>query len=97
MREASLSGYSAENLAGGFKALVQRRGVASGDLVVLVSADVGTRIDADPRDQVWSAEGSVSRSGSETVMSTPCDLTLDEAVAKAEAFLKRFDALDLLH
>jgi hypothetical protein len=97
MQEASLSGYKAEWTAEGFKALVRRRGVAAGDLVVLVSADVGTSIDADPQEHVWSAEGSLSRSGSETVMSTPCDLTLDEAVAKAEAFLARFEAGDRLH
>lgn len=97
MQEVSLTGYRAELTADGFKALVRRRGIADGDLVVLLSAEVGTRIDADPQDHVWSAEGSLSRSGSETVMSTPCDLTLDEAIAKAEAFLVRFDSGDRLH
>ncbi|MDW9481915.1 hypothetical protein GOB57_25020 [Sinorhizobium meliloti] len=87
-----LAGYRPERTPEGYKALVRRRKVADGGVVVLVSADVGTRIDADPADHVWSAEGSVKREGSETVMSTSCDLTLEEAAAKAEAFLRRFVA-----
>lgn len=97
MRDASLAGYRPERTGDGFKALVRRRDALDGGVVVLVSADVGTRIDADPKDHIWSAEGSLSRTGSETVMSTSCDLTLDEAVAKAEAFLVRFAGDDQVH
>ncbi|MCZ7862782.1 hypothetical protein O9X98_15510 [Agrobacterium salinitolerans] len=97
MREASFAGYRPERTNDGFKALVRRRALVDGGVIVLVSADVGTRIDADPNDHIWSAEGSLSRAGSETVMSTSCDLTLDEAVAKAEAFLVRFAAGDQVH
>jgi hypothetical protein len=97
MLDASLEGYRPELTPDGFVALVRRRDVAAGGVVVLLSADVATRIDADPTDHVWSAEGSLSRSGSETVMSTPCNLTLAEAVAKAEAFITRFSAGVQLH
>ena len=97
MRDASLSGYMPERTADGFKALVRRRDVADGGLVVLVSADVATRIDADPQDHIWSAEGSLRRAGSETVMSTSCDLTLEEAAARADAFLLRFASSERFH
>jgi hypothetical protein len=55
------------------------------------------RTDANPQDHVWSAEGSLSRSKAETVLAMPCELTLDEAVAKADAFLVRFYVGDSLH
>lgn len=90
MRDATISGFKPERTADGFKALVSRGAATDGRVFVSVSADVATRIDADPSDHIWSAEGSLRRDGSETVMSTPCDLTLDEAAEKAVAFLRRF-------
>jgi hypothetical protein len=93
MQFLAIGGFRPEKSEEGFEALVCRGIAKDGRVFVSVSADVATRIDAHPDDHVWSAEGSVWSGGSETVMSTACDLSLGEATAKAAAFLRRFAPL----
>lgn len=89
MRNPESTKYRIETSPGGDRVLVARFTGGPIEGYAVISAIVSTEA-ALMEDLEWSAEASVFVDGMEFVMSTPFELSLEQAKDRADAFLRRY-------